>query len=879
MRQFDYYNRATDNRPKLCSPDRLRTLMASPVVAEQVERVRTAPDEEARAAAKRSLPAICWHGHCTSPRRNRQHITPSGLAMLDIDGVALAVPQPEASPHPLLKEGATTSLHPARHPRWIDEVMQRICPPSIGSATPPSGETEGASISSSIGSATPPSGETEGASICLIHITPSGNGLRVVGDMSRLGVRNIVEWQQTMIEKWGLQELELQGHFHLDTCVKDLSRLSFVVPAADVLYIDEELLWSDPAEGWTYVSDNDCAAPLGVSRSNPFSAQSILTSPDNAQASAQSFSSEPSAPDTAGQEVAPLGGDLEVASAFTYNGHTLTEIAEKWLVVFGRPVMGERHHTYFRMCTLFKNICERDAKVLFAQLPDFGKPADERWAMANDAIRRQPSRSLDPDFREFLIAYGFKEPEKTMSDIRAEQSTRVLTEKVSREEEERKAKEEERLSALMADIEAAAVAEGDWGKYPSVYNIFKRIFPVYMHKPAVLALDCIMGTYFSNVTACYLNGKMERPCFHNLIVGPASCGKGFIADMHADLTAKLLLNDTESLVRWQAYDKERARKRGAKELPEEPDVHYRLMETVFSNSSLLKRQAQGGGLHQLVFCTEMDSLYKNGGHKKFDDIYRCAYHMEEMSQFYLWSDGFNGRVKLLLNVLATGTPQQFANHYPTPENGLISRVNWYRIKELFSNEFIAKEMTAMERGYLDRVTDFALSLSYGEDEDGKRTFLPARDISEEMAFVLPACQDFLDKHLAIARETMDESRDQFRKRIALDMFRGAMVDWGCALGKLDKRRRQTIIDFRRAKAEEMLETKVAEFGEMVNRPAEVKKCRYPSLYDAVPDVFTVAELEQTARSNGFHSPIKAIVYAWQKGGIIRKTGNNKFEKK
>ena len=795
MRTIDYYNTARDNRPKACTPDALRALTTSDAVKQGVARVRAAGDDTARQAAKAALPAVCWHGHCTAERRRKESIVPSGLAMLDLDG--------------------TSSL-------WLKEIADRL------------------------------TALAKEHFLALIHITPSGNGLRIVGDMSRTGHPTISAWQQHAVEALALREGEQQGLYHIDTCVKDLSRLSFVVPATDILYLDEELLWSDPAVGWTYGDGDDkynTTLPTG---------------------GATDTNDRAATPATSGSELtkamkAPVEEDdaLEQARSFTYGGHSITEIAEHWLTVYGHPVTGERHAKYFQLCTLFKNICERDPMVLYAQLPRFGKPADECWAMANDAIRRQASHGLDPDFVSFLVTYGYKQPERSMSDIRAEQSARVLTEKVTREEDER-------LAALMADIEAEDIAQGDWGKYPSVYNIYKRVLPAYMHKPAVLALDCIMGTYFSNITARYLSGKMERPCFHNLIVGPASCGKGFIADMHMDLTAKLLNIDNESLVRWQAYDEERRRKHGAKELPAEPDVHYRLMETVFSNSSLLKRQSQGNGLHQLVFCTEMDSLYKNGGHKKFDDIYRCAYHMEEMSQFYLWSDGFNGRIRLMLNVLATGTPQQFATHYPSAENGLVSRVNWCRIKEMFSNEFVAKDLTTMERAYLDRVTDFAMGLTYGDDGEGHRSVLPVRDISDDMAFMLPVCQDFLNKHLTLAREAMDESRDQFRKRIALDMFRGAMVDWGCALGKLDKRRRQAIIDFRWAKAEEMLETKVAEFGEEVNKPVEVKKGNFPSLFEAMPDSFSATELEQTARSMNVLSTTRTIVYTWSKAGLITK---------
>lgn len=854
MRQFDYYSRANDNRPKLCTVEVLNQLLDAPKVSSQVAKVRLAATDEERQKMKAQLPAICWHGHCTAEARSKANTIPSGLAMLDLDGTE-ASPLPtlegkeEAAPLPSLEgKGAAETLNAVGHPQWIDDLVARLLP-STDSVAP--------SFRRGLGEA--PSG------ICLVHITPSGNGLRIVGDMEALGCHTIQEWQQKMADMLELERGQQEGLYHIDTCVKDLSRISFMVPRSEVLYLNESLLWQAPSDEWMQ------AATKADTASGTKDIHMVIPSTGSGFSLIQE-GVKGEATDSA------LTAALAEGDTFTYNGHTITEIANKWLEVYGHPVKGERHSTYMKLCRHFKNICDQSKEVLLAQLPTFDKPEKERYECISYVLEHNTSATLDRDFKDFLIHYGFRAPDRTMSDIRAEQSAQAVIQKVEQDEADRLAREEQQAAEDGEEMGEEVDTPNDWGKYPSVYNIYRRILPVHLRKPAVLALDAIMGTYFTNLTARYASGEMERPCFHNLIIGPPSSGKGTIDKIYQRLTARLQEIDDVSLAKAAQYDKEVRRKKGARELPPEPEQHYRLLESTFSQSSLLKRQEQGGGLHQLVFVSELDGLFNKGNHKDFDKIYRLAYEMETQNQFYLSKESFNGRVKLLLNVLGTGTPLQFAKHYPNAENGLISRVNWHRITEQFIQDFKPIEMNDRERAYINKVIDFALSLSYGEDEEGNRIILPPKDISEEMAFMLPVCEKFLKQQKEIAVEACDDSRDQFRKRIAVDMFRGAMVDWGCALGKLDEKRKQAIINFRLAKAEEMIERKVAEFGQQVNKAVEVLNTKYPSLYEAMPDTFTLGELIQKAKSLDIESEGKKIACIWKKNGLILSKTKGQYEK-
>ena len=83
--------------------------------------------------------------------------------------------------------------------------------------------------------------------IVLIHVTPSGEGLRLVFVIP--DGMSLAEAQ-----KWMSEKLEDEEY---DVCVKDLARPSFIVPQEYILFINEEELFKDrkpageAASGWS----------------------------------------------------------------------------------------------------------------------------------------------------------------------------------------------------------------------------------------------------------------------------------------------------------------------------------------------------------------------------------------------------------------------------------------------------------------------------------------------------------------------------------------------------------------------------------------------------------------------------------------------------
>ena len=52
-----------------------------------------------------------------------------------------------------------------------------------------------------------------------------------------------------------------------------------------------------------------------------------------------------------------------------------------------------------------------------------------------------------------------------------------------------------------------------------------------------------------------------------------------------------------------------------------------------------------------------------------------------------------------------------------------------------------------------------------------------------------------------------------------------------------------------------------------------KTKRYPTLFEAMGDAFTIDDLRKAASAQSVHSPLKTIVHRWTENNIIEKQGD------
>lgn len=146
---------------------------------EKVKRGEMSRDDwdEMKTEKKRSLPGFCFHAHFKNGRRKNSEAVPSGLSIYDIDHIP--------DPRTYFEQHVKDNVKKLR--------------------------------------------------VVLAHITPSGEGLRLVFVIPQ--GKSLEEGQLDMSRKLNDQ--------NYDAVVKDYARLSFAVPSDYVLYIDEKELFKN----------------------------------------------------------------------------------------------------------------------------------------------------------------------------------------------------------------------------------------------------------------------------------------------------------------------------------------------------------------------------------------------------------------------------------------------------------------------------------------------------------------------------------------------------------------------------------------------------------------------------------------------------------
>ena len=192
--------------------------------------------------------------------------------------------------------------------------------------------------------------------IALAHITPSGDGLRVV----------LRRTKDTTIEhdQWAWCEL-MKLDAKPDPACKDISRLSFAPMHKEVLYYNPSLLFAELPDAADYPDGSIFQQPLAVA------------------------SPEVAAPIAQGE--APAEYDTE------YRGVPYSEIVRRLEEQLGgRPEHGARNSFIFSMACNLRYICNDDASWIAAILPTYGEDAQKHRTTIQSAVNRPMSREM-PD--------------------------------------------------------------------------------------------------------------------------------------------------------------------------------------------------------------------------------------------------------------------------------------------------------------------------------------------------------------------------------------------------------------------------------------------------------------------------------------------------
>lgn len=220
--------------------------------------------------------------------------------------------------------------------------------------------------------------------LALAHITPSGDGLRLV--LKREKGKTIEQEQHG----WFLCIEEYCAGLKFDAVCKDISRLSFAPMQKEILYYNPSLLFGELPEAGEYPDER---APL-------FSPQGGMTSTANA---------------TAVPVPLPLGGGWEGA----YNGIPYAEIVKRLEEQLGgRPEHGSRNAFIFSMACNLRYVCNDDAQWIASILPTYGEDPQKQMRTIQSAVSRAMSREMPETLKRALgVAKACSDAEAQLSPL------------------------------------------------------------------------------------------------------------------------------------------------------------------------------------------------------------------------------------------------------------------------------------------------------------------------------------------------------------------------------------------------------------------------------------------------------------------------------
>ncbi len=662
--------------------------------------------------------------------------------------------------------------------------------------------------------------------IMVAHITPSGKGLRIVAKRYNTTM-SIPDCQNTFCQHYGLEN---------DAAVKDLSRLSFLVPRSYFLYLDTTVFDYQWEVSMVQQEQQKMGLGQGVKGVNGVKGvkDNSYTGNDSLAPSAQTI-------------VAPSGAEWGLTS---FKGvpikDLVSEVVER---TGGMPEVGERNTRLYEIARILRYIVDFDANKLTAILPSFGLPTSEVAQVAQSAVKSGRSERI-PDTL-YNILKDFKENE---NEVDEEEENDSLT---------------SQLSPLTSDDENNTL--------PPVFKEYVKVAPEDFQLPVIFSLMPILGTLASTARAQYLDGQYHSPSFITVVTAPQASGKSFARGLVRTCLAPLMAEDMKARLDEQMYRKALREAKNSKAQPKEPETIVRCVPASISVAKLLKRLDAANGLHLFTFCEEIDTVAKSnasGAWAQKSDLYRNAFDNATYGQDYMTDVSYSATLDVFYNLLFLGTPNAVGRFFKDPEDGLVSRVSFTQIPDQFGADMpVWGRLSKQESD--EMVTTCRVLMEQHSKTAEKKYY--------NLDYVNDALNTWLLEQRDLAVVSMSRARDVARRRAAVVGFRAALL--AVALNEVAQReyKKEDIICFAKYIADVHLSSMLALYGDLMervlNRTSATNNAKMgKAIFSELPETFTRNELYAAMRNGGYATLPRKAIYIWKKQGLIEKINSNEFRK-
>ena len=791
--------------------------------------------------------------------RKAEHAKLNGLCFLDIDNIGAPLNPPE---------GGKPELDVARQ-AFADVVMrwnEAHSSDSSESPLPLGGQGVGSFPLGGQGVGSVPSwcgAFCRAHGILLVHVTPSGKGLRFVFKADP-GRGNLADNQAWLASVLGMQ---------MDAVCKDSVRISFGCTRRDIIYIELENLLNYENEEF----EKQFGEAYRKGNSQPQAHPQPL--PKGGEQEAESE-----------QKASPFGGGLEGAPS--YRGVPYSVIADAWMCAeYGHlPAVGERNAAYYALVQgCMRYICDFNEDMVLAATPDYGLSEQERRTCARSAIGSRRYAAMPRKLVEFLEGMG-------------------ITQNAAGEASGIRRSNENASGLADWDFEGWTKRFAPWFESP-VWAPVCSVLPRYSRLNGILAAGSMFGTLLSGCRLLnWYDGSDLALTYMTYIIGDAGTGKGDYRELDRLIMEPLRLEDARGRKAEENYQAEVKRLSMAKakkdDIPEEKHFPVRYLPTDTTLKQKLERCMDAlntfGTEQRQVACYNFESElsskinYEKSSWNSSQDFDKKSFDCELTGSESRSSMTRNGLVPAFFNFVVTGTPDALQkkitlrNCLDGLPTRLIMGVQWGQKYQMLKREM---------RRRPDKDSDWLRTV-------GNRLLRCGWDVNLEQRVAVPKrWQDHLGKttsfadalyywgkQKAFALSLEDDSLgDYFRKRPPLIAVRLAAVD--AIMNSLDTFEESGKLNLKFSSielalnlADYIFESQLWFFGKLVEEALEGvpvqggtnKTSKHVEAFNSLGEHITAADLMRVL--NVVNGTAKNILCQWTKEGYIERVSKNNYKK-
>lgn len=669
--------------------------------------------------------------------------------------------------------------------------------------------------------------------VVLSHITPRGEGLRLVTKMQP--GESIVECQARMAAQFGMEQFA-------DVAVKDITRLSFLPSHKYVMFLDKEGLFSADIQNEDVLTDG---------RNGNLLEKYASTDPENVDPRGadcqnghllQSTDCQNANPREAERQNADLP-QQSVAENFTYNGIKYSSIIEallKRLATQGTPKEGERNNVLFMLARELRHICEYNFNTIYMLVtPYFGTLQDAEIRKTIGSAIATNGRTITPLMRGVL------------NELRNENDE------------------------LGDDAETLELAK--LPKLSAVEEMILSHYPKHLRAQVFMAMLPIWGVYGTNIRFDYMDGRENSLSFMTAVVGKSGSGKAFAAHLFEQMTLRIRIQDALERQKGDEYVAICNKASDDSEKPDDPRPKVKIYGDDITTNQLLEYLDNLKGEHGLQFTEEVARLQKAKRtiYGDNDDLYCKAFDNGVGGKESKSKMTRNIKIPIYLNTLFCGTPGAMHKFYSNPEGGLNNRIIYAFMPKVRMKGFPRYEMfTEKERACFEAICD-ALSQA---GKDGSKVKLP-----------------WLEKDILLIKNRWDKEDDEnpdevwydLGKRSLVVAMRVGVLEWflrGCPSDEKEIREIGKVVKWM---ADAMRQGVYAFCGQAYEELNEVDNAlqmnqsrmgKNKKLFSLLAEDFTTQDLISLRIQNGGNASVAMVISRWIADGLIRKVGNGRYQK-